>query len=776
MFYARSTLAIVLCAIAAPLAAQTPARTDPAFQSALSFEAPLPNGLPGGFSLSSPDAIALDRTTFRSGQAAVRIRREPGRADPFSALTASVPIDFAGEKVELVGYLRTESVVGYAGLWMREDGAGGVLAFDNMQQRQIDGTREWAEHRIELPLAPGARQVFFGTLLVGEGTVWVDDLRILVDGVPLPNVPRIATIIDKDREFVSGSGVSSETPSGKQIEDLAVLARVWGFLKYHHPRVAGGELHWDFELFRALPSVLAASSAAERNDALLAWTRRLGDAVPCDPCASAPSDPVLAPDIGWIEDEALLGGALSAYLRDVHRNRFAAGTQFYVDPAPGVGNAVFTNEPTYDASVATDLGFRLLALFRYWNMVEYWFPYRGVIGTSWPEVLADFIPQFAAAESFQEYNAALARLIVTINDTHAILQTSINPLPPYGECLVPVALRFVENRATVAGYRHAAKGPASGLDVGDVVVAVDGTPVERLVEEWRPYYPASNEPARLGRMAMFVLRGACEPTELRIRRGARDLDVRAERIPGAEIDYRVLSTHDKAGDTLQWLADDVAYLKLSTVRQGDVPGYLEALQRARGLVVDIRNYPNEFVVFVLGGHFVREPTPFARFSGPDLANPGAFTTIGPVSLQPLAPHYDGPIAILVDEATVSQAEYTTMALRASPRAFVVGSTTQGADGNVTTLPLPGGLSSRFSGLGVFYPDGSPTQRIGIVPDVVVTPTIDGIRTGRDEVLEAALREIEARAVETTSRPSARRSDRRAWRAAPVTTPRRARRA
>ena len=60
------------------------------------------------------------------------------------------------------------------------------------------------------------------------------------------------------------------------MENLAVLARVWGFLKYHHPRIARGELHWDFELFRVLPSILAASGAGERNDALLAWTRRLG--------------------------------------------------------------------------------------------------------------------------------------------------------------------------------------------------------------------------------------------------------------------------------------------------------------------------------------------------------------------------------------------------------------------------------------------------------------------------------------------------------------------
>jgi hypothetical protein len=47
----------------------------------------------------------------------------------------------------------------------------------------------------------------------------------------------------------------------------------------------------------------------------------------------------------------------------------------------------------------------------------------------------------------------------------------------------------------------------------------------------------------------------------------------------------------------------------------------------------------------------------------------------------------------------------------------------------------------ISGIGVFYPDKTPTQRIGIVPNVEVRPTIAGIRAGRDEVLEEAARQI-----------------------------------
>jgi C-terminal processing protease CtpA/Prc len=105
------------------------------------------------------------------------------------------------------------------------------------------------------------------------------------------------------------------------------------------------------------------------------------------------------------------------------------------------------------------------------------------------------------------------------------------------------------------------------------------------------------------------------------------------------------------------------------------------------------------------------------------------------------PHYAGKIVILVDEDSQSQAEFTAMAFRASPHATVVGSTTAGADGNVSAFALPGGLHTMISGIGVFYPDKRPTQRIGIVPDRTVNPTIEGIRAGRDEVLEEGVRQI-----------------------------------
>jgi hypothetical protein len=127
-------------------------------------------------------------------------------------------------------------------------------------------------------------------------------------------------------------------------------------------------------------------------------------------------------------------------------------------------------------------------------------------------------------------------------------------------------------------------------------------------------------------------------------------------------------------------------------------------------------------------HLVAEPTPFVTFTRADKANPGAFLWHEYRTLDPIAPRFTGKVVVLVDETSVSSAEYHALAFRAAPEAVVMGSTTAGADGNVSRFALPGGLSTAISGI------------------VEVRPTIAGIRAGRDEVLEAAVAVIIGRAV------------------------------
>jgi hypothetical protein len=60
-------------------------------------------------------------------------------------------------------------------------------AFDNMQNRAITGTSDWTPYSVVLDVSEKASGVFFGTLMIGKGQVWISDLRFDVVGADVPS-------------------------------------------------------------------------------------------------------------------------------------------------------------------------------------------------------------------------------------------------------------------------------------------------------------------------------------------------------------------------------------------------------------------------------------------------------------------------------------------------------------------------------------------------------------------------------------------------------------
>jgi C-terminal processing protease CtpA/Prc len=711
---------------------------DRSLSQQLSFEAQQDPGFPRGWFGGPPNTIFADNQVVHGGNWSARIDRLADSPQAFSTLTCSIPLNFAGHQIEFRGFLRTEAVSEFAGLWLREDADSGVVAFDSMPSRHLHGTTAWTEYSITLPLEGKANKLFFGVLLGGSGRTWADDLVLLVDGKPIADAPRIEqllTVMDKDHEFDTGSRITLQQLTPTQIGNLAMLAKVWGFLKYHHARITAGERHWDYDLLRILPVILAAGDRRTATAALVKWIGALGNVPPCVSCVQLPQTELqMRPDIRWISDTALLGKPLADRLQDTYRDR--TGKQFYVSLVENIGNPSFDHELPYGSLRWPDAGFQILGLFRYWNAIEYWYPNRDILQENWDEVLREFLPKISLAQDAKQYQLALMTLIARVHDSHANLWSSLALRPPAGACEVPVKVRVIEGAFVVD---QSPINPTAAFEPGDVITKLDAVPLTKLIRDWKPYYGESNGSALLRDIALAMTHGACGPLKIWVRRGSKEIMVKAERIP-AQQPYKYL-THDLPGPAFRLLSPDVAYLKLSEVKSAEAAQYVTEAAHTKGWIIDIRNYPAEFVVFALGSHLVGKESPFVRFTIGDLANPGAFDWTKPLQLPPQDPRYQGKIVLLVDERSQSQSEYTAMAFRAAPGAVIVGSTTAGADGNVSTIPLPGGFSTMISGIGVFYPDKRPTQRIGIVADVPAPPTIAGVRAGRDEVLEAGLRQI-----------------------------------
>ena len=522
--------------------------------------------------------------------------------------------------------------------------------------------------------------------------------------------------------------------SAQSAENLYLLGKVWGYLKYHHPRVTAGCFDWDEELLEIADDVAAAESRDDASTVLAEWVHGLND--PGIDCGTEePANVHFSIDKSWVGDESLLGAAVTGELAAMGTMSGSGAAQHYVSMGPVVRNPQFQAEDSYGDLERLDWRYRLLALFRFWNIIEYWFPYNDLITADWDEVLKESVPRFVNADGEDQYVLELMALIALVQDGHSHLWSAYAETPPAGTHIVPAHIRSIEGLPVVWRVAEDAEG---GLAHGDVILAVDDVPVSELIESWSPYYGVSNEISLLRETYRFLLRGQEGSVSVRVERDGRVLDLNLLRTP---VENSGLPPHDRDGDTLQMLSDDIVYLKLSSVSQNSVSDYLDAIAGRSGMIVDIRNYPSAFMVFALGQHLVKETTPFAKFTYGDLESPGTFNWTDPVELTPAEPFFDGRIVILIDESSQSSSEYTAMAFRTAPNAIVIGSQTAGADGNISAIPLPGNHRTTISGIGVFYPDGSPTQQIGIVPDIVATPTIEGVRAGRDEVLERAVIEI-----------------------------------
>ncbi len=93
--------------------------------------------------------------------------------------TGKVATSWKGHRVRLSGWVKSNHVTGWAGLWLRVDsGQSTGIAFDNMQCRPISGTTNWAQYQAVLDVAGDATNVAYGILLAGQGDVWLDGVSV----------------------------------------------------------------------------------------------------------------------------------------------------------------------------------------------------------------------------------------------------------------------------------------------------------------------------------------------------------------------------------------------------------------------------------------------------------------------------------------------------------------------------------------------------------------------------------------------------------------------
>jgi hypothetical protein len=539
---------------------------------------------------------------------------------------------------------------------------------------------------------------------------------------------------EKDTAFDNGSNVVFPELDDKIIDNLDLLGKVWGFLKYHHPAIAKGNYNWDYELFRFLPEYLNVTHNKQRDELLLNWIEKYGEIPECQTCKETPKDAFLKPDFSWLK-KSDVSKALKNKIMEIYHNRHQE-KHYYINMKYG-RYPDFLHENEYANMPYPDKSFRLLTLYRYWNIIQYFFPYRYLTDKDWNTIHRTYIAKFINAKNELEYELIVLQLIGEVNDTHAILCEGNNKIQESrGNYYAPFRVQFIENQLVVTDYYNPELQSKAMVQIGDIITHIAEKPIQRITDSLKIYYPASNDAARKRDMSFDMLRHQ-----------KRYVDI--QYITGNEKKKTNLALYER--DSLNmygWvkevsekcyklLNNDIGYIRLGGVTKEDIPIIKQSLKNTKYIIVDFRKWvsPDSYSLYP---YFFKERKTYAKVTLGNINNPDEFTFVTPIVGLKSKEYYQGKIVLLVNECTQSGSEWNAMLLQSVPHAIVVGSTTAGADGNVSTFCLPGGLKTRISGIGVYYPDGRATQRVGIVPDIKVTPTIEGIKAGRDEVLEKAI--------------------------------------
>lgn len=536
--------------------------------------------------------------------------------------------------------------------------------------------------------------------------------------------------------FIQINVAAQNTDTLSYHQRLYHLGKVWGYAKYFHPKVASCSVDWDQTLFSTIAKIKSAAAVTDFNQILLEMLDQAGT-IPTSNTSNSlalfEKDQTYNLNLDWFNTPIFEEGIKQklALLRDNYKET----SQCKIRAASGAGNPNLSND-TYlykeTSSYPTEPE-RILAIFRYWNIINYFFPYKYQMDQDWDLTLAQFIPPIVNAENELEYLLAFKEFTTYINDSHGFFVNN-KYYENRGYNYTPFLMKTIENQTVISKVHDSVKDKIS---VGDIVLKLDNEPIEILRERWRKITEGSNEPTINRNINSNLIYGEGGRFNLTVKNESGEKEVELIRRQG----NTYASMFGNTGTSYEVLSGsggcEVGYIDMELLERGEVPAMFEAFNDLPAIIVDIRNYP-QGTLWEMVDYLYESSVNFAAFTIPHSRYPGILNfrqhSIGRGGATP----YKGKLVLLFDEETQSQAEFTIMGLEKHPNALKIGSQTAGADGNISDIKLPGGIKTYFSGLGVFYPDGRETQRIGIVPDIEFHPTIEGVRAGRDEMLEFAL--------------------------------------
>jgi hypothetical protein len=603
--------------------------------------------------------------------------------DGVVGLVQNVPArDFQGKGIRIRGKVRgaTRAASGGAAIWLRVDrGSSGRGFYDNMGDRLVRGAN-WREYAVEGTVADDAFNIAFGVQASGSVVADFDELELSVRDAGGNWSP--VAIKDSGFEAVAGGNAdgwkrvgSSSRAEISRPADHAPEGRQ--FVRLAPPTVRAPE----GELFDDAPPVIGTQVDVDLGSGLKARV------------------PLVLTDAQARGDSA-------------GEDRLAA-LRSSITSAPGPSDRPGVDARLADVAVA-------------WNAFRHFYPYWTEAGVDWDARLR---PQLEAAYVASTRDAeadALRQLVGDARDGHGRV---IDTRRRDQTAALPVQLGVIASRVVVTASRV-----PSDIPVGAVVSTIDGSPaVERVAAAMRLKSGTTQWKQAMAVQEMVTCPGGTIiKVAVETGNGPHEAQLRCdESQPPAE----------KRPPPITELMPGVWYVDLTRARTTDITPAIEKLASATGVIFDVRGYPTDSGAWILphliGAEEGDRWMHVAKIIGP-FGQSAGWQNFG-WDLKPARPRLSGKIVFLTDGHAISYAESVMGYVADRTLGTIIGSTTAGTNGTIAMFSIPGGFNVTFTGMRVTGHDGqTPHHLVGITPNIPVTPTIAGLREGRDELLERAL--------------------------------------
>ena len=386
---------------------------------------------------------------------------------------------------------------------------------------------------------------------------------------------------------------------------------------------------------------------------------------------------------------------------------------------------------------------RILAAAKIWGAFHYFFAYKDLMDEDWDQDFIDLLPHFVAAKNTRDYNLAVSEMLVRVDDSLATVESG-DLTNFFGEAPPPIRLRLIEKKPVVTRVLPEAK--ASGIVVGDVVTSVDhNSTVERTNMEAK--YVSASTRTWLGDRIMHTLLNGKEGSIATLTvssAGGQQKEVQLKRSKA----YAAELETERDGDAVRLLAGGIGYADLNRLSRDDVDAMLDKLHNAKTIIFDMRGRAASGALEMAARLAPEEGMAGALVNGPldllpDLPTREHLTRTSSYFMVETLPKsgktaYRGKTVMLIDERTAGEGERAGLFFESANKTIFIGSPSAGAISEVSNFAVPGGIVITLSGRDYRHSNGGQIQRLGIQPAVTVTPTLDGIRQGKDEVLDTAI--------------------------------------